>query len=249
MPNKVARIFVDEQNFIRRWRAATDGADLDWLQLPSVLGVATRKVLVTKGAIKADLELSISNTSVYLSAFDPNDVQLAKIVEKTGIARERLDHVRRLHRSRLGALTKLLREPDWKVIRGDVLVDDDPKTLLCMRCERPVTACQRCGGEDIVALREKGVDMQLGADMVDGAWLHAIDARSATPNPTLHVAILVSADADLIPAVRSVRSKGVRVVNATWRTNTGRLPAHCDAIVYLDDHVNDLTLEAPPPTA
>lgn len=55
------------------------------------------------------------------------------------------------------------------------------------------------------------------------------------------VAILVSGDADLIPAVEKIQDRGLKVVNATWQGYGNDLARHCWASFLIDPLVPDLT--------
>ncbi len=56
---------------------------------------------------------------------------------------------------------------------------------------------------------EKGVDTSIVTDLLSLASEQAFD-----------VAILVSSDADFVPAARWIQERGLKVINATW-TGTG----------------------------
>ncbi len=64
--------------------------------------------------------------------------------------------------------------------------------------------------------RQKGVDTALLTDLLSLAWQGAYD-----------VAILVTSDADFIPAVEHVQAKGLKVVNAGWPNIGYELKAAC----------------------
>lgn len=63
---------------------------------------------------------------------------------------------------------------------------------------------------------EKGVDAALVTDLLSLAWQRAYD-----------VAVLVSGDADYIPAVEYVQAQGLKVINAAWRSKGHELKAAC----------------------
>lgn len=73
--------------------------------------------------------------------------------------------------------------------------------------------CEACG-EVVKATQEKEVDTTIVADMLRLAAVDAFD-----------VAVLISGDADLAPAVEGVRSLGKQAIVATWRSHglSGRL--------------------------
>jgi uncharacterized LabA/DUF88 family protein len=106
-----------------------------------------------------------------------------------------------------------------------------------------VQSCPGCGAEAIYALKEKGVDMELGCDMLNHAWSNLLGQLMTPKPPPSNVVILVSADADLVPAVRAVNQKGIVVINATWRERSKRLRTSCQATVFLDEYINELVFE------
>ena len=57
----------------------------------------------------------------------------------------------------------------------------------------------------------------------------------------LDVAVLVSGDADFVPAVERIQEKGLKVVNATWRDHGHDLAHSCWASFELDSLVKPLT--------
>lgn len=88
-------------------------------------------------------------------------------------------------------------------------------------------------------VQEKGIDVLLAVDMVKGALRDSYD-----------VAVLVSADTDLLPAVEAVLDDGKRVEVVSWRPDKGRgsrlgLPRHNIWCHWLDrgdfDRVRDDT--------
>jgi uncharacterized LabA/DUF88 family protein len=64
--------------------------------------------------------------------------------------------------------------------------------------------------------RSKGVDAALVTDLLSLAWQRAYD-----------VAVLVSGDADYIPAVEYVQAQGLKVINAAWRSKGHELRTAC----------------------
>ncbi|MFL6127975.1 MAG: NYN domain-containing protein [Mycobacteriales bacterium] len=70
---------------------------------------------------------------------------------------------------------------------------------------------------------EKGVDAAIVTDLLSLAWQDAFD-----------VAVLVSSDADFVPAVERVQEKGLKVINAAWQGKGHELKAACWASFDLD---------------
>lgn len=63
---------------------------------------------------------------------------------------------------------------------------------------------------------EKGVDTAIATDMIRLAWENAYDA-----------AILVTSDADLVPAVEFLELKGIRVIQAGFPPDGADLSTAC----------------------
>ena len=78
------------------------------------------------------------------------------------------------------------------------------RTIHCSGCGKDNDACAGCG-EPFMWAPEKGVDTAIVTDLMSLASEDAFD-----------VAVLLSSDADHIPAVEWVQSRGRKVVNATW---------------------------------
>lgn len=97
------------------------------------------------------------------------------------------------------------------------------KSIHCKLCGTTTTACPNCG-EEYVGKPEKGVDAAVVTDLLSLAWQDAYD-----------VAILVSSDADYIPAVEHVQAKGLKVVNAAWKNRGHDLRGACWASFAIDD--------------
>lgn len=74
----------------------------------------------------------------------------------------------------------------------------------CSGCGHDNDTCSECGAPFVWA-PEKGVDTAIVTDLLSLASEDAYD-----------VAVLLSSDADHIPAVEWVQSRGRKVVNATW---------------------------------
>lgn len=108
-------------------------------------------------------------------------------------------------------------------------------------CTRPLhyrpTARDGAGRAVAWEAREKGIDVMIAIDMVMGAVRDEYD-----------VAVLVSADTDLVPAIEAVLNLGKRAEVASWRPDEGwgsrlSLPGRnlwCHWLDHADfDHVRD----------
>lgn len=80
-----------------------------------------------------------------------------------------------------------------------------PASLFCRHCHQKTGSCPTCA-EPFVRSVEKGVDSAIVTDMLLLGWQGSMD-----------VVLVVSSDADLVPAVRVLRDHGLRKVNASWR--------------------------------
>jgi uncharacterized LabA/DUF88 family protein len=96
------------------------------------------------------------------------------------------------------------------------------KPIHCRWCKATTTDCPSCG-DKLGRASEKTVDTRIVTEMMRLAWEDAYD-----------VAILVSSDADFIPAVEALQAKNIRVINATWRGRGHQLAAKCWASFELN---------------
>lgn len=103
--------------------------------------------------------------------------------------------------------------------------------IWCNSCRTSIEACPHCN----VALErspEKGIDAAIATDLLSLSWQGVLD-----------VAILVSGDADFIPAVERIQEKGLKVVNATWQNHGHQLAHSCWGSFHLDSVVHGLIRE------
>jgi hypothetical protein len=98
----------------------------------------------------------------------------------------------------------------------------------CRSCGADIDQCSDCGSP-LASSPEKGVDAALVTDLLSLAWQRAYD-----------VAVLVSGDADYVPAVEYVQSQGLKVVNAAWASKGHELRQQCWASFDLDSLIGDL---------
>jgi hypothetical protein len=104
-----------------------------------------------------------------------------------------------------------------------------PRKVYCRVCRTETSRCSHCD-EPFISNGEKGVDAALVTDLLSLAWQRAYD-----------VAILVSGDADYVPAVEYVQSRGLKVINAVWSSKGHDLRNACWGSFRLDDHITSLT--------
>lgn len=91
----------------------------------------------------------------------------------------------------------------------------------CNHCYQPITACPACG-KMLSGTVEKGVDTAIPTDMIRLAWEDAYE-----------LAVLVSLDADLVPAVQFLDAKGRKVIQAGFPPKGQELMKACWASVDL----------------
>ncbi|MGH2655930.1 MAG: NYN domain-containing protein [Actinomycetota bacterium] len=103
------------------------------------------------------------------------------------------------------------------------------KGIWCNTCKQETKDCPNCGTA-FQRAPEKGVDAAIVTDLLTLAWEEAFD-----------VAIVLSSDADLIPAVERVQEKGLKVINATWAGHGFDLAHACWGSFQLDNVIGLLT--------
>lgn len=104
----------------------------------------------------------------------------------------------------------------------------------CPHCHQPVTHCPHCSGE-MKRTVEKGVDTALVTDLIQLGIDDMFD-----------YAVLVSADADFVPAVEFIQNRTQRrVVHAHIRPQGAELRNACWDHVYLDDMMAELMPTTP----
>lgn len=109
-------------------------------------------------------------------------------------------------------LTWLDRQPGVQVVLKERRLRDVPHCPVC-RAEVPV--CPACGGS-LRRNQEKGVDTAIVTDMIRLAWEAAYD-----------VAVLVSSDSDLVPAVQFLDLRGRKVIQAGFPPIGSHLATAC----------------------
>ncbi len=92
----------------------------------------------------------------------------------------------------------------------------------CPHCGAPVFDCPNCNG-DFRGYQEKGVDVALAVTLAEAAW-----------NQRFDVAVLVSSDRDLIPAIESAKRHGCQVVYASVPPGSYQVRRACTASIEID---------------
>jgi len=96
---------------------------------------------------------------------------------------------------------------------------------ICTKCEMPVkTACVMCVG--LIDRKEKGIDVKLAIDMVSCALKEECD-----------VCVLVSGDADFIPAIDIIKENGREAVCASTKPGFSWAIRQSQQILYITDDV------------
>ena len=89
----------------------------------------------------------------------------------------------------------------------------DPPT--CPVCHEKMNTCSHCGS-GLARTQEKGVDTAIVTDMIRLAWEQAFD-----------IAVLVTSDSDLVPAVEFLDLRGRKVVQAGFPPAGATLAKAC----------------------
>lgn len=97
------------------------------------------------------------------------------------------------------------------------------KTVHCRHCGVEIDACADCG-QAYTVMVEKGVDTAIVTDLLSLAWQDAFD-----------VAVIVSSDADFVPAAQNLQERGLKVINASWSGHGHHLAKACWGSFNLDD--------------
>lgn len=122
--------------------------------------------------------------------------------------------------------TFLDRQPSFRVILA--ARTDRPARVYCRQCSAEQAICQQCGAP-LVRSREKGVDTAIATDLLSLAWDDAYD-----------LAVLISSDADMVPAVIHVQNRGRKVINAVWPGGGHELARTCWAAFDLAQLVQSM---------
>lgn len=89
----------------------------------------------------------------------------------------------------------------------------------CRNCNRPINRCPHCS-TPITRMVEKGVDTALGISMIRHAYRDDFD-----------IAVLVTSDTDLVPAVEAANDTGRKVVQAGFGFGSADLTQACWASI------------------
>ena len=104
------------------------------------------------------------------------------------------------------------------------------KPVFCRACRTKTESCPSCA-RPFVRSVEKGVDAAIVTDML-------LSGRKGL----MDVAVIVSSDADLVPAVLALSDDGIRTVNATWSGQGYELASKCWGSFNIDSIHQSLVL-------
>ena len=93
----------------------------------------------------------------------------------------------------------------------------------CPYCREQVDLCPKCNA-DMRGYEEKGVDVALAVGMMQEA--HAV---------RLDVAVLISSDRDMIPAVEGIKGLGIPIVHVGFPSGGDAVRSRCDGAIDVID--------------
>lgn len=102
------------------------------------------------------------------------------------------------------------------------------QSVHCRACNSSLETCPTCKAPFGRAV-EKTVDSRIVSDMLTLAW-----------DKTYDVALLVTSDMDMVPAVDSLQARNFKVVNATWHGHGHQLAKTSWASFEIDSLINSL---------
>ena len=142
------------------------------------------------------------------------------------VSRQHLDYGKTAEaKFRLELFECLRRAPNMAVRLGEVRKDPNRSWFLSAKAQNALLSGARdvasLTDDDFVpALRQKGVDMRLGIDMA-----------SLTLKRLADTIVLVTGDADFVPAAKLARREGVRIVlDPLWQNVSPALFEHIDGV-------------------
>ena len=106
------------------------------------------------------------------------------------------------------------------------------KPIHCKECNNKISECPFCK-KPLKRAAEKGIDAAVITDMFSLAWANAYS-----------IAILVTSDADYVPAVENLQAKGLKIINAAWENIGFQLAGTCWASFHINDLIPQLTRQS-----
>lgn len=101
---------------------------------------------------------------------------------------------------------------------------------VCPSCHTAIEVCPHCN-EPVRRMGEKGIDTGLVTDLLKHAW-----------EDTYDTAVLVSSDADFIPAVKFIQEKGKRVIHVGFPPNGMELQRECWSSLNLASLIDSIPI-------
>ncbi len=102
------------------------------------------------------------------------------------------------------------------------------KPIFCNKCNHDILNCPTCN-EKLTRTIEKGVDTTIAIEL----FQFAVDNLYDT-------AILISGDADFIPAIDYIQQKGKKIIHAGWKDIAYNISMTCWSRIYFEDIMVDL---------
>jgi uncharacterized LabA/DUF88 family protein len=99
------------------------------------------------------------------------------------------------------------------------------------QCGKKITDCPHCG-QEIRGTVEKGIDTAIVVDLIQGAADRTYDR-----------AVLVSGDADFVPAVEFIQRGGTQIIHAHFRNQANQIMNACWDHLFFDDLMDELLAE------
>ncbi|MBL7127702.1 MAG: NYN domain-containing protein [Ignavibacteria bacterium] len=97
------------------------------------------------------------------------------------------------------------------------------KDIHCKNCNKDILDCPHCS-QRLKRSNEKGIDTTIATELLKLSFDNIFD-----------IAILVSGDADFVPAVEYIQGKGKQVILAGWKNSSFELKKTCWSYFDLDD--------------
>ena len=111
----------------------------------------------------------------------------------------------------------IIRERHWR-----------QKGYHCRECDTQHDFCPSCA-KPLGQASEKMIDSMIVTDMLSLAWDGAYD-----------IGILLTSDADMVPAVECIQRRNLKIINATWKGHGHQLATAAWASFQLDKVIDQL---------
>jgi len=160
--------------------------------------------------------------------------KVQSILEEAGLGSAQLHETRvyasyepvRENKLRCWLETFLDKQPGFTVIKKERHWHQ--KSIHCRNCNTNHEECPNCGAM-LGRASEKMVDSRIVTDMLTLAWDRSYD-----------IAVLLTSDADMVPAVESLQRHNFKVINATWKGHGHELAKSSWASFEIDPFLDKL---------